>query len=330
MLDQGPMMVASRPVITSNEEGPIRGSLIFGRLLDNEAVQSVSRVAHVPAVIERLDDGPLPPDFARARAAIARSGQATVIPISRGVVAGFAVLDDIYGRPALIMRVEQPRGAYLSGLNVSTYALAALVILSVLFGLIASLLLTRAVRKEREFDLKTREFYRRTIMAATNGKLIMTDRAQIEMLCGPPAVQWEISQITDVPEIRRNVIEIASSAGMEEGRAWDFATAVGEAITNAIKHAGGGRASLCRIPDALLFVISDRGPGIPALTLPDVALRGGYSTAGTLGMGYKIMISLADRVCLATGPDGTTVSIEMKIHPEESSMAALGWAGSLE
>ena len=82
------------------------------------------------------------------------------------------------------------------------------------------------------------------------------------------------------------------------------------------------------MPEGLLFVVSDQGPGIPALTLPDVALRRGYSTAGTLGMGYKIMTSFGDRVYLATGPEGTTVAIEMRLQPEELSLADLGWADS--
>ncbi len=38
MLKQGPMLVASRPVVTSNEEGPVRGSLIFGQLFGPEQV----------------------------------------------------------------------------------------------------------------------------------------------------------------------------------------------------------------------------------------------------------------------------------------------------
>jgi anti-sigma regulatory factor (Ser/Thr protein kinase) len=62
-------------------------------------------------------------------------------------------------------------------------------------------------------------------------------------------------------------------------------------------------------------MISDYGPGIREINLPDVALKKGYTTAVSLGMGYKAMISAADQVHLATGPDGTTVIIEMKLHP---------------
>jgi anti-sigma regulatory factor (Ser/Thr protein kinase) len=64
----------------------------------------------------------------------------------------------------------------------------------------------------------------------------------------------------------------------------------------------------------LTLVVSDHGPGIGAMAFPDVAFGTGYSTAGTLGMGYKVMIHFADRVYLATGPEGTTVAIEMGLH----------------
>jgi hypothetical protein len=36
-------------------------------------------------------------------------------------------------------------------------------------------------------------------------------------------------------------------------------------------------------------------------------------------MGYKLMITLADKVYLDTGPHGTTVAIEMNLHTCETS-----------
>jgi anti-sigma regulatory factor (Ser/Thr protein kinase) len=89
-----------------------------------------------------------------------------------------------------------------------------------------------------------------------------------------------------------------------------------------VKHAGRDEASVYKMENALFIVVSDRGPGIPALALPEVALRRGYSTVGTLGMGYKMMIQFADRIYLATGTEGTTVGIEMKLHPAESQAGA--------
>lgn len=178
-----------------------------------------------------------------------------------------------------------------------------------------------AEQRERELEEHKREFYRRTIMAATEGKLLISERDQIEKLVGPPITSWEIARGEDLGQIRRAVAELAESNGMEVNRIYDFVLAIGEATTNAFKHADGGTASLHKKDDCLIFKVSDMGPGIEALTLPEVALLRGYSTAGSLGMGYKAILSIADKVYLATGPSGTTVAIEMSLKPVERPLA---------
>lgn len=167
----------------------------------------------------------------------------------------------------------------------------------------------KALKEEQEHKL---DFYRRTIEAATDGKLTIAERSEIEGIAGPSAESWEIRNPGDIPTIRHGVQAAAESAGLREPRLGQLVVAVGEAATNAFKHAKEGRASVHNTKDGLLVVISDRGLGIPALALPDVALTRGYSTTGTLGMGYKLMISFADKIYLATGAEGTTVGIQMR------------------
>jgi anti-sigma regulatory factor (Ser/Thr protein kinase) len=115
---------------------------------------------------------------------------------------------------------------------------------------------------------------------------------------------------------------------MEESKLYDLVLCVGEATTNAIKHADMGRVSVHKRDGALLVRVSDSGPGIQEINLPDVALKRGYTTAISLGMGYKAMISIADRVYLATGPTGTTVAIEMSLHPKEKEQPVPGLPGA--
>lgn len=71
----------------------------------------------------------------------------------------------------------------------------------------------------------------------------------------------------------------------------------------------------------MIFVVSDTGPGIEALVLPEVVLLGGRSTAGTLGVGYKTILSIADTVHLLTGPTGTVLAIEMMLVVPEMPLA---------
>ncbi len=180
--------------------------------------------------------------------------------------------------------------------------------------------------RDRELERHKLEFYRRTIEAATGGRLVLCDRAEIERLIGPAIAVWEISKPQDLAPIRDAVASEAQALGMDPSRADRLILAVGEAATNAIKHAHGGTVSLHHEDDNLICVISDRGPGIAALNLPNVALTRGYSTAGTLGMGYKIMMSFADKIYLATGPDGTTVAIQISLKPTEEPEFNLGEA----
>jgi anti-sigma regulatory factor (Ser/Thr protein kinase)/DNA-binding response OmpR family regulator len=169
-----------------------------------------------------------------------------------------------------------------------------------------------ALEEEQQHRL---EFYRRTIQAATDGKLMICDRQDIKRFAGQEIESWTISKPEALGVIRHGVATAAESAGMSEDRAARFTVCIGEAATNALKHAGMGTVSLHRTDNALICVVEDTGSGIQTMSIPDVALTRGYSTTGTLGMGYKIMISLADRIYLETGPEGVTVAIEMMLEP---------------
>lgn len=175
-----------------------------------------------------------------------------------------------------------------------------------------------AEARRRELETHKRDFYRRTILAATEGKLVITERSEVFQIAGPAIETWQIANGADLGKVRNAIAEIAEAAGMEADRIYDFVLAVGEATTNALKHAHGGTASLHKKNDSLMFVMTDNGPGIEALTLPEVALKRGYTTAESLGMGYKAIISVADKVYLATGPEGTTVAVEMALTAPSS------------
>lgn len=176
----------------------------------------------------------------------------------------------------------------------------------------------RAEEELRGLDAHKRQFYRQTILAATEGKLLISERVEIVEMAGTALDEWHIDSLDDVARIRTATTKLAREAGMDEERIYDFIGCVVESTANAAKHANGGIASLHKRDHNLLFVVSDSGHGIGALSLPDVALTRGYTTAGTLGMGYKVMIRFADKVYLATGPDGTIVASEMKLHIDPS------------
>ncbi len=172
-----------------------------------------------------------------------------------------------------------------------------------------------------------REFYKRTILAATGGKLVIAEPEEIRALAGPAFREWSIGSLTDIEHARNDIRRVSRELQMDESQSQALVGCALEAMANVLKHAGGGTVTIHRKDEALLLTASDTGPGIEALSLPDVALRKGYSTAASLGMGYKVMIEFADKVYLATGPDGTVVAVEVKlkagVSPGEAALEAL-------
>ena len=85
---------------------------------------------------------------------------------------------------------------------------------------------------------------------------------------------------------------------------------------NAAVHAGGGEGRVCAGTEGTVQVwVRDYGQGINVENLPRAALSKGYTTAGSLGHGMKMMLESTDRLWLLTSPEGTTVVMEQDRLP---------------
>ena len=158
-----------------------------------------------------------------------------------------------------------------------------------------------------------REFFRRTMRLATSGKLEISEISDLKAFCGETVGEWAVSTAFEFSEAIHQAFELAKSAGLTGQRLHDFKACAGEALSNALKHAGGGEAACYKIGDTIVYVVSDNGPGILSINVPDMAFVHGYSTAGTGGLGYKLLIACADKVYLATGPQGTMVAVMIRL-----------------
>lgn len=115
-------------------------------------------------------------------------------------------------------------------------------------------------------------------------------------------------------ELRHHLRQAALECGLDPEAAFGFELAVGEAAANAYKHAKLGVAEIYLQSRALVVRVEDQGPGIRPEDLPDSVLEPGHSTAGTLGLGYTLMVQLVDSAWLATGPEGTVLELEKTLE----------------
>ncbi len=103
------IMVSSRPILTTSEQGPIRGTLIFVRIIDDKEIRTLSDITRLPLEIMTVDDPVLPSDFAAALSDIRKTGAETARILTGTHIAGYSLIPDIYGKPALVLRVTLPR-----------------------------------------------------------------------------------------------------------------------------------------------------------------------------------------------------------------------------
>jgi PAS domain S-box-containing protein len=145
MLPSGPVLIDSRPVLTSNSKGPIAGTLIMGRLLDSDEIERLSEMMHMPIDIERVDNSRLQPDVRLAASGISPAHRIVTRTFDKESLAAYTALNDIYGKPALILRILLPRKIYQQGRTSLLQFLTLLIAAALIFGAVTLHLLQRAV-----------------------------------------------------------------------------------------------------------------------------------------------------------------------------------------
>ncbi|MGQ9825709.1 MAG: PAS domain S-box protein, partial [Desulfotomaculales bacterium] len=114
MLPENPLLIAAHPILTSNRQGPQRGVLVLGRYLDAGVIRSLAAKTGLPLSIYRAGGAKPPPGPARALQSMSSGGaDVLALPLDEKTIAGYALLKDIYGNPALLAGAEMPREIYL-------------------------------------------------------------------------------------------------------------------------------------------------------------------------------------------------------------------------
>jgi PAS domain S-box-containing protein len=144
-LPGGPALVDSRPILASDSSGPIAGTMVMGRLLDAAEIQHLGDLTLTPIEAQMLSSSALSPDFRAAAAAISKSSPNFISPLDSQSLAAYQELPDIYGRPALLIRVLLPRTIYEQGHTSLVQFLLLLIAAGFVFGAATLYLLERVV-----------------------------------------------------------------------------------------------------------------------------------------------------------------------------------------
>ncbi len=269
LTSKGPILLASRPLITTLREGPIQGSIIMGRFLDEREVKSLADRTHCAIEVWTPNQTEISQTTRRHFTTCSETGVASIEVFDEKTLHAYTVMNDVYNQPALYLRVSIPRKITAQGrisANVATGCSIAGGILTLFavwgcmhWRIIGPLqrMASHAVRIGKQDDLKARLKFRR------NDEI------------GTLANEFD-EMVENLHQSRKKVLDTAHRAGMAEiasevlhnvGNAVNSANCSVELLDerlNRSKVSGFGRASgLLReqAPRAAEFFGQDpRGP----------------------------------------------------------------------
>ncbi len=144
-LAEGTMLVAARPILDGKKQGEPRGTMLIGRYVDEGWVDDLAGTTRLNLSMYHVDDPGLPEDVLNARNLSTVDDQPLVVPLDDVVIGGYLVIDDVFDKPTLILRVEQDRPFYAKGIQTIAYVILATLATGVIIAAIAMFLLSKIV-----------------------------------------------------------------------------------------------------------------------------------------------------------------------------------------
>ncbi len=144
MLPEGMLMISSRDIISTEGTGPSRGKLIMGRFLDKEEIANLAEVTHLSVDFFPLASGSVPVELKNI---IGNNSKNPIFikNINNDKSLAYTAVKDIYGKSALVIRVENKRDIYNQGLRSVHYLLISLLITGLVFLMLTILILEKMI-----------------------------------------------------------------------------------------------------------------------------------------------------------------------------------------
>jgi class 3 adenylate cyclase len=156
---EGLVFLGAHPIVRSDGSGPSRGTLLLGRALDDAEILRIAERIDLDATTVSLD-GELPADIAERRSAIEALGPEGVLldPLEPETLGAYALIADVRGEPAAVLRVRVPRTVYLQGRSDANFIAVSVGLACLAFGLMMLVLLDRfIVRRVTSLGLEVGE-----------------------------------------------------------------------------------------------------------------------------------------------------------------------------
>jgi len=144
IIHKNAILISSLPILTSEDEGPVQGTLIMARYLDSAEIERLARLTQLSFNITIINKTKLP-SYLQKEIPSMEKGEIFVHPIDEKSITGYAMLKDIYGKPALLLKIDMPREIYQQGKITLHYYTLSLISISFVFIILLLFLLDKSV-----------------------------------------------------------------------------------------------------------------------------------------------------------------------------------------
>lgn len=138
-----PMLITSRPILHNDETGPSAGTLVWAQHLSADELATIAQSLRLSLSIFNSNSANLPGDVHSAQETLSPATLRTTNVLSETSIGAYTYLNDIFGQPSLIIRLDQERSAYLAGRDALQLVLLVLGGTAILIGIIVLLVLER-------------------------------------------------------------------------------------------------------------------------------------------------------------------------------------------
>jgi PAS domain S-box-containing protein len=145
LLRHKPGLISSRPVLTSHGDGPIKATLIIGRLLDAKALRRIAESTQHPVTLKRCDALNAEEDKIVQSLLAQEASPQEVIQDQADVISGCTLLKDVYGAPAVLMRIDIITDIDREGRSSIWFLNISLLVIGLIFGAVALIALEKMV-----------------------------------------------------------------------------------------------------------------------------------------------------------------------------------------
>jgi PAS domain S-box-containing protein len=175
-LQEGTILLVSRPILTSDGEGPPQGMVIMGRFLTPERIAEVERISHLQLKVVPLHD-PSVPDAVRTRFRGAEAADFMALPEGPETMRGFYCLRDVNGRPATVVRASMSRDIYRQGQATVRLFVVSLVSMGIILMAVSLILLNRTIegRLLAEAALRESQRHYRSLFNDSRAVMLLVD-----------------------------------------------------------------------------------------------------------------------------------------------------------